>query len=412
LPEFTGERVVPGLVNADLFNEHAARYQFAARLAVGKRVLDAGCGSGYGSAELARTASHVTGIDFSADAIDYARSNFSAPNLSFEIGDCADLPGGPYDLIAAFEVIEHLSGWRRFLEEARRTLAAGGQFLVSTPNRLYYAESRGVSGDNPFHVHEFEYSEFRSALEAVFPHVKIFLQNHVEAVAFALVEGLSAWDFLVNASPAAAGEAHFFVALCGVDPLPMTSAFIWAPGTGNLLREREQHIGLLTNEVAMKTIWLERSKAELDARHREYEEILERFRHANALVEERNRWALAAKAESEERGQRILELQETLSLTVAGYEDKIAELEEINRDKTLWAQETERRLTGELRERALEYAQCVELLDRAEGSVTERTLWAQGLQKELEALQARMAELRATNWMKVGSKLKLVPEQQ
>jgi SAM-dependent methyltransferase len=411
LPEFTGERVVPGLVNADLFNEHAARYQFAARLAAGKRVLDAGCGSGYGSAELARTASHVTGIDFSTDAIDYARSNFSAPNLSFEIGDCTDLPNGPYDLIAAFEVIEHLSEWRRFLEEARRTLAAGGQFLVSTPNRLYYAESRGVSGDNPFHVHEFEYAEFRAALEAVFPNVKIFLQNHVEAVAFASVEGASAWDFLVNASPAAAEGAHFFVALCGVDPLPMTSAFIWAPGTGNLLREREQHIGLLTNEVAMKTIWLERSKAELDSRHREYEEILEKFRHANALVEERNRWALAAKTESDKRGQRILELQETLSDTVAGYESKIAELEEINRAKTEWAQETERRLTAELRERALEYAQCVELLDRAEGFVTERTLWAKGLQKEIDSLQTKLTELRASNWMKVGSKLKLVPEQ-
>ena len=46
--EFTGERVIPGLVDPDLFNEHLARYRFAARFAPARRVLDAGCGTGYG----------------------------------------------------------------------------------------------------------------------------------------------------------------------------------------------------------------------------------------------------------------------------------------------------------------------------------------------------------------------------
>ena len=174
MPEFTGERVVPGLVDADLFNEHAARYEFAARLAGGRSgCLDAGCGSGYGSAELARTAGHVTGIDVSIDAIDYARTNFGAPNISFETGNCTSLPDGPFDQIVAFEVIEHLPEWRAFLHEVRRTLAADGHFLVSTPNKLYYAESRGESGNNPFHVHEFEYAEFHAELRAVFPSRKV-----------------------------------------------------------------------------------------------------------------------------------------------------------------------------------------------------------------------------------------------
>ncbi len=42
--------MIPGEVDVDLLNEHLARYTFAARLARGKRVLDAGCGAGYGSA--------------------------------------------------------------------------------------------------------------------------------------------------------------------------------------------------------------------------------------------------------------------------------------------------------------------------------------------------------------------------
>src|SRR6516165_12777051 len=79
--EFTGERLIPGEVDIDLFNEHMARYTFAARLARGKRVLDAGCGAGYGSAALAEIAESVTGVDVAAEAVGYARAHYQALNL-------------------------------------------------------------------------------------------------------------------------------------------------------------------------------------------------------------------------------------------------------------------------------------------------------------------------------------------
>src|SRR5581483_2249703 len=63
LLEFTGERVVPGQVHDDLWNEHFSRYAWAGRFAAGRRVLDAGCGAGYGRVELGATAAGVVGID-------------------------------------------------------------------------------------------------------------------------------------------------------------------------------------------------------------------------------------------------------------------------------------------------------------------------------------------------------------
>ena len=57
--EFTGERVIPGQVEIDLWNEHFRALCLRRRFASGKRVLDVGCGSGYGSAELSRTAASV-----------------------------------------------------------------------------------------------------------------------------------------------------------------------------------------------------------------------------------------------------------------------------------------------------------------------------------------------------------------
>src|SRR5215813_4356193 len=106
LAEFTGERVIPGQVDADLLNEHLARYAFAARLSRRKQVLDAGCGAGYGSAELAKTAASVLGIDVSAEAVEFARAEYPAGNLKFEVGDCTALPvaDGSIDLVVAFEV--------------------------------------------------------------------------------------------------------------------------------------------------------------------------------------------------------------------------------------------------------------------------------------------------------------------
>ena len=146
---FTGERVIPGEVDADLFNEHWARYLFAQQLAAGKRVLDVACGSGYGSALLAEVAQQVVGVDIASDAVCYAKERYARPD--FVRADCIALPFAEeqFDLLVAFEIIEHLSDSQTFLEELRRVVKPQGRLLLSTPNKLYYTQDRGEV--NPFH---------------------------------------------------------------------------------------------------------------------------------------------------------------------------------------------------------------------------------------------------------------------
>jgi SAM-dependent methyltransferase len=417
LAEFTGERLIPGQVDVDLLNEHLARYAFALRLARGKRVLDAGCGAGYGSQELAQAAEQVIGVDVAAEAISFARAHYQQPNLRFEEASCIALPyaDSSFDLVVAFEVIEHLEKWRDFLLEARRVLAPAGQLIVSTPNKLYYTESRGAQGANPFHVHEFEFEEFRDELTAVFPHVLMFLENHVEGVTFQphdagnTREAGNTVDARVDSGAPVAGESHFFVAVCAHRPQVGNPTFIYVPRAANVLRERERHIAKLEKELAHKDQWLgqaQRDLAEFDRAHKKQKEELDLS----------NQWADSLNRELEEGRRRVADLQAELARdqanarqAAAGYVAKVAALEQENREKTQWAVDTEIRLTTEIRQQAKELELAVAALHRTEHDMEERTAWALRLQEEGRQLTEQIAMFRRSRWVKLGRRAGLGP---
>ncbi|MCC6364566.1 MAG: methyltransferase domain-containing protein [Bryobacterales bacterium] len=405
MAEFTGERVVPGQVDPDLWNEHLARYGFASRLARQKRVLDLACGAGYGSAELAAVARAVTGIDVSSDAVTYAKEHYSLPNLTFQCAsaDAIPHPDQSYDLIVAFEVIEHLESARALLSEARRLLAPGGQFIVSTPNRLYYQETRRLSGPNPFHVHEFEFEEFRSMLGEYFPHVSLFLQNHISSIVFQPAEMAGSTEVRMAESHAIPTEAHFFLAVCALKPQTGSPTFVYLPSTSNVLREREHHIQLLEHELAAKTQWLEKALAD-------HQQLVHEHEAQTEELKQRNRWAEELNGRLKAASERIVQLQDELTVEQKAYEAKVEELHQDIASKTKWALDTEERLTAELNGKLKELAECVEILHQTEAQLEERTNWALALQAQLDRLEAKVSAVSASRWHRLGRTLGLGPE--
>jgi SAM-dependent methyltransferase len=410
--EFTGERVIPGEVNDDLWAEHIARYAFAARLAAQARILDIGCGTGYGTAELAQQAGSAVGIDVSSDALAYAREHYPIPNAKFLAASATSVPfpAASFDLITAFEVIEHLDNWHDLLIEARRLLRPNGTFLVSTPNKLYYAESRATQGPNPFHTHEFEFEEFRDALAAVFPHVTILLQNRLESQAFYPHAIFAPVDAQLDTARGSPAEAHFFLALCSIDCAPETRSFVYVPRAANLLREREQHIFLLQRELAKTKEWL-------DGVISDRQKLIETGHELEAHLEEQNRWALQLDLDRKAALERIVQLQDQMQTEqtkaiemAAAYQQTVDTLEEENRRKTTWAIETETRLSAALAAKCDELAETVQLLDRAEATVVERTTWAQNLDRQLEEAKGKLRVMEQSRWVKIGRAAGVAPK--
>ncbi len=176
--EFTGERFTPECVR-EIWYEHFHRYVLAGELGSGKRVLDAACGEGYGSAHLARSAQTVIGVDISQEAIDHAKNCYRADNLEFRLADVCHLPfkDDEFDCVVSFETLEHLEDQSGLLKEFRRVLEPGGFLLISSPDKAIYTDLH--QNENEFHVRELYRDELEVLLAGQFPARRLLRQKLV-----------------------------------------------------------------------------------------------------------------------------------------------------------------------------------------------------------------------------------------
>lgn len=105
----------------------------------GKKLLDVGCGTGEFLYVMQGSGYEACGVDFNKNAIELARKNLGIKNIyQDDVINFLKDKIEEYDIITAFEILEHLDNPKRFVELIYQALKPGGYFAVSLPNRNRY----------------------------------------------------------------------------------------------------------------------------------------------------------------------------------------------------------------------------------------------------------------------------------
>lgn len=153
---------------------HKKSYETAARLCAGKSVLEVGCNTGYGTAQIAATAGKVAAVDVSEEAIRIAVSRYKDLGIDFRQTDGCTLPfeDASFERVVSFQVLEHIVDTTLFLSEFKRVLTPDGVLLLATPNRTLRLRP-GMKPWNRFHVREYDADELNALLANYFSHTAV-----------------------------------------------------------------------------------------------------------------------------------------------------------------------------------------------------------------------------------------------
>ncbi|MEO7063704.1 MAG: class I SAM-dependent methyltransferase [Dokdonella sp.] len=263
---FTGERFTPECVR-EIWYEHWHRYAFARSLAVNKRVLDAACGEGYGSALLADVAAEVTGVDIDPASVAHARARYATKlTLRYECADATALsfPDREFDLIVSFETLEHLAGHEQLIAGFSRVLADDGLLVISSPDKRTYSDLAGFR--NEFHVRELYREELLALLQPHFKEVRLYGQKLMFQSTVWALDGGNERSEIFTAS--AGGESlaagfdaapMYFIAVCAKRALPAQ-----LPGL-SLFGDREESVYAHYNHEIRQNMGAGARIAELEA---------------------------------------------------------------------------------------------------------------------------------------------------
>jgi glycosyltransferase involved in cell wall biosynthesis/SAM-dependent methyltransferase len=262
-------------------------------LIAGRDVLEVACGEGYGSALLAGRARSVTAFDASPDAVAHARRVYAGKGVRYQEATVRSFfttcPDQSFDVIVAFEIIEHLSmeDQALLLDSIQRVLRPDGLALISTPDKLLYSDR--PLAKNAFHVREYYRDEFEAELRQRFAHFRILDQALFTGCALVSpaeegVRGVQmVWTDLLRAQgtyrPRLKTTGEYMVAVVAKVPLPDTPSLLLADFSRKLIAEGLQAERRTADRLAR----------ELEEARRAWEDAMAEGRRLTLTAEERRR---------------------------------------------------------------------------------------------------------------------------
>jgi SAM-dependent methyltransferase len=132
-----------------------------ARPHAGARLLEIGCGTGHNLAMLGEFGS-VDALEVDETARKLAEKRLGRPVFSAPLPELAGVPERAYDLVAAFDVIEHIPDDGAALEGIGRLLKSGGKLVATVPAHQWMWSAHDVVNH---HQRRYSKRAFRELIE-------------------------------------------------------------------------------------------------------------------------------------------------------------------------------------------------------------------------------------------------------
>ena len=115
-----------------------------ARPPAGARLLEIGCGTGHNLNMLAEFGA-VDALEVDETARAFAEKRLGRPVFSAPLPEVDGVPERSYDLIAAFDVVEHIPDDRGTIRSIARLLKPGGKFVLTVPAHQWMWSAHDVA---------------------------------------------------------------------------------------------------------------------------------------------------------------------------------------------------------------------------------------------------------------------------
>ncbi len=157
-----------------------SRYKFCAKMLSAKdRILDIGCGDGFGAPIVAQICDYWNGIDIDTKLIEGNKKRLSTlSKLNFEEMDItASSPSEKFDGAYSLDVIEHISLEEevKYFQNICSSLKDDAICIIGTPN-ITSDKYASKPGHSP-HINLKDEASFRESMNKYFKNVLIFSMN-------------------------------------------------------------------------------------------------------------------------------------------------------------------------------------------------------------------------------------------
>ncbi|MGY0613167.1 class I SAM-dependent methyltransferase [Luteimonas sp. A501] len=153
-----------------LLSEHWTNYYRTTRweyslarnfVSKGASVLEVGCGRGYFLQSIEHRVDYAKGLELNRDAIANKVTSVLVERMS--LVEVAEATPEFYDIVCAFQVLEHIANPAGFIEGALRCVRPGGLLIFSTPSHAYpaFEAQEDVFDLPPHHMGHFSEETYR-----------------------------------------------------------------------------------------------------------------------------------------------------------------------------------------------------------------------------------------------------------